>query len=134
MPRRKEPKARAVAEALHSAEQQMRDQPDVTTTTLRGQETAYQEVVQLQGELGRAQAERDNITLKIVDSDRSSVAFSTSCKRCGTLPPWRVSWVMFDTANALPAMPRPKKWDTSMRVIYANHPMMMVMNADELPL
>lgn len=65
-----EAEARAVAEALHSAEQQMRDQPDASTTTLRGQETAYQEVVQLQGELGRAQAERDNITLKIVDSDR----------------------------------------------------------------
>ncbi|WP_066479388.1 MULTISPECIES: AAA family ATPase [unclassified Sphingomonas] len=65
-----EAEAKSIGEALQSAERQMRDQPNSTTTTLRGQDSAYSEVVDLQGELGRAQAERDNLTLKIVDSDR----------------------------------------------------------------
>ncbi|WP_448662482.1 hypothetical protein ACG3SL_17725 [Sphingomonas sp. CJ20] len=67
---RLEQDAAAITTALTDAERQMRDAPDQTTTTLRGQEAAYDEVVTLQAELGEAQAERDNLTLKIVDSDR----------------------------------------------------------------
>jgi len=65
-----EAEAQAIADDLQAAEQQERDQPDQTKTTLRGQDTAYQEVVAVQNELGQSQAERDNVTLKIVDSDR----------------------------------------------------------------
>lgn len=66
---RLEQEAATVAKALDEAERQVRDAPD-QTTTLRGQNAAYGEVVSLQTQLGEAQAERDNLTLKVVDSDR----------------------------------------------------------------
>ena len=67
---RLEQEATAVSKALTDAERHMREAPDQTTTTLRGQEAAYDEVVALQAQLGEAQADRDHLTLKIVDSDR----------------------------------------------------------------
>lgn len=60
----------AITNAITEAERQARETTDGMTTTLRGQESAYDEVVTLQSKLGEAQAERDNITLRIIDSDR----------------------------------------------------------------
>lgn len=67
---RLEQEAKTVATALDAAERQIRGATTQETTTLRGQDAAYKEVVTLQEELGQAQADRDNLTMKIVDSDR----------------------------------------------------------------
>jgi hypothetical protein len=82
-----EAEAEKIAQALQLAERQMREEPDTTTTTLRGQDLAYSEVVNLQGSLGEAQAERDNLTLKIVDSDRfiSSLRYKLNALRDSSL-------------------------------------------------
>lgn len=80
---RLEQDAAMITKALDDADRQMRDAPDQATTTLRGQDAAYADVVTLQAQLGETQAERDNLTLKIVDSDRfiSSLQFKLRALR-----------------------------------------------------